>query len=44
MADASEKDQREGTRGEQGRKISTMQVKEEQKKGTEGEQGLAEFK
>ena len=29
----------EGTRGEQGRKISTIEVKEEQNKGTEGEQG-----
>ena len=38
------KGQRKGTGGEQGRKISTMQVKEEQKKGTEGEQGLAESK
>ena len=38
------KEPEEGTRGEQGRKISTIEVKEEQNKGTEGEQGFAEFK
>ena len=39
VADASEKDQSEGTGGEQERKISTMKVKEGQKKRSGEEQG-----